>query len=228
MLKEMNLITSLKKFNQLIFEEVIQNLSYDFKNDKDGNIFCDFKIGDSLVNAKKFNDEVSFIITDKNGESSELTEKEFSVKYNNKYKKFIDLLKKYEETEMSSDNEASPINQMSDVLEKEETKEDGVKLEKDIKIGDTIFNFKILEDLAVENYAQCIFQYFNENAGETLGFKCLLFIKQANSLLIKTILQNEKGETLSIMPEEDFKNRFEDLYKDFQKAVGKFEEFFNR
>ena len=225
----MNLMTNLKKFNKLIFEEVIQNLSYDFKNDKDGNIFCDFKIGDSLVNAKKFNDEISFIITDKNGDSKELTEKEFSVKYNNEYEKFIDLLKKYEETDMSSNNdEPSPINQMNDVLEKEENKEPGVKLEKDIKINDTIFNFKILEDLVVENYAQCIFQYFDNKEGETFGFKSLLFIKQANSLIIKTILQNDKGENLLMMTEDDFKNKFPDLFKDFQKAIGKFEEFFNR
>ena len=27
---------------------------------------------------------------------------------------------------------------------------------------------------------------------------------------------------------EDFKNNFPDLFKDFQKAIGKFEEFFNR
>ena len=225
----MNLTTNLKKFNQLIFEEVLQNLSFDFNHDKDGNVFCDFKMNDLMVNAKKFNNKISFILTDKNGKSSELTEKEFSVKYKNEYDNFIELLKKYEESDVeSSNNEASPINQMNDVLKKEENKEPGVKLEKDIKINDTIFNFKVLEDLAVENYVQCIFQYFDENEGETFGFKSLLFIKPANSLIIKIIQQNDKGENLMVMPEEDFKNRFEDLYKNFQKAIGKFEEFFNR
>ena len=33
---------------------------------------------------------------------------------------------------------------------------------------------------------------------------------------------------MMIMTEEDFKNRYSELFKDFQKAIGKFEEFFNR
>jgi len=226
----MNLTTSLKKFNKLIFEEILQNLSFDFNHDENGNIFCDFKINDLMVNAKKFNDKLSFILTDKNGKSSELTEKEFSVKYKNEYDNFIELLKKYEENDLESSNndEVSPINQMNDVLEKEKNQDPKVKLEKDIEIEGTVFNFKVLEDIAVENYVQCIFQYYDNDKQEMYGFKSLLFIKPANSVVVKILQQNDKGENMLMFTESDFKTTFPDLSEKFFKAVVKFEEFYKK
>ena len=226
----------LKNFNKLIFESLIDKLSFDFKHDENGNIFCDFKIDDNgnkfIVNAKKFNDKLSFILTDKNGETQELTDKEFSVKYYDEFEKFDELLKKYEENDLKTDKEntpeVTPINQMNDVLEKEEEDEKGVKLVKDIEIEGTVFNFKVLEDIAVENYIQCIFQYYDNNKQEMYGFKSLLFIKPANSVVIKIIQQNDKGESMLMFTESDFKATFPELSEKFFKAIVKFEEFYKK
>ncbi len=221
----------LTNFNKLIFESLIDKSDFTFNNDEDGNIFCTFTIDNNfVVNAKDFNKELTFYITSKDGKSENLSEKEFSYKFNDDYNKFKKELQKYKNKEIDDlDNfkNESKIKDFKDQINDTENDDPNVRLSKDITIDNILFNFKILNDLMVENYCQCIFDLFDKKENKQYYIKSLLFIKKSNSIIIKSILQNDNGENVLIMTNEDFRIKYPDYFDKFKKAVSKFEEYFN-
>lgn len=221
----------LKNFNKLIFESLIDKSNYTFSNDENKNIFCSFTIDNEyVVNAKEFNNELTFFVTEKNGDSKNMTEKEFSYKFNEAYNKFKKELQKYKNSELETtetDSNFSKIEDFNNQIEDAENDDPNIRLNKDITIDGLLFNFKILNDLMVENYCQCIFEIYDEKENQTFYIKSLLFIKVKNSIIIKAILQDENRQNVMIMTEEDFKLKYNDYYQKFKKAILKFEEYFN-
>lgn len=224
-------MSNMKKFNKLIFESLIDKSSYSFSNDENGNVFCIFSIDNKfIVHAKVFNDILTFILTDKNGESKNLSEKEFSFEYHEEYEEFKDKLKSYnlkEDSANENNKNYSKIEDFNEQLMDVENDDPNVVLNKDLYIDNKIFNFKILNDLMVENYCQCTFEIFDSKKDETLGVKSLLFIKKANSIIIKIILQDKKGQTLQNMNEVDFERYYPNDCKTFKNAVALFQNYLN-
>ena len=112
-------------------------------------------------------------------------------------------------------------------MEDEEESDPNVRLSKDIIVDGTLFNFKVLNDLMVENYCQCIFEIFDEKENKQYYTKSLLFIKKKNSIIIKIILQDEKRQNVMTMTEPDFELKFPNEITKFKEAILKFEEYFN-
>lgn len=221
----------LKKFNKLIFESLIDKSNFTFYNDENENIFCTFSIdNDYIVNAKEFNKNLTFNITDKDGSSENISEKEFSFKFKDAYKKFKEELKKYKNKEINDLNNfenKSKIKNFNDQIDDIENEDPNIRLNKDITVDDILFNFKILNDLMVENYCQCIFEIYDEKENKQYYIKSLLFIKTKNSIIIKIILQDENRQNIMTMTEEDFKLKYIEYYNSYKKAILKFEEYFN-
>ena len=224
----------IRNFDKLILESLIDSTSYDFKTDENGNIFCTFTTVDYVINAIEFNKNLSFTIVDKNGNNKQYTEKEFSFEFPEQYKKFKEELQKYKNSEDVTPNlylnifkNISKIKNFNDQLKETENNDPNVKLSKDIEIDGTKFNFKILNDLMVENYCQCIFEIFDEKQNKQIYVKSLIFVKRSNSTILKIILQDEKGQVLMILTSVDFKINYLNDYKKFKKAIIKFDEYFN-
>lgn len=220
----------LNNFNKLIFESLIDKSNYTFSNDEEGNIFCTFSIDNNyVVNAKEFNKILTFYVTTKDGNSENLTEKEFSFKFNEAYEDFKKELQKYKnnDLETTDDQNFSKIEDFKDQLDDEKNEDSNVRINKDITVDNILFNFKILNDLMVENYCQCIFEIYDEKLNETFYIKSLLFIKIKNSIILKLILQNSKRENVMTMTDEDFKLKYKKYYDSYKKAILKFEEYFN-
>lgn len=222
---------NMKKFNKIIFESLIDKSSYSFSNDENGNIFCTFSLNNEyIVHAKVFNDILTFNLTDKNGETSNMSEKEFSFTYQEAYDDFKEKLDSYSQNknEDSSEENTSKIEDFDEQLVDAESDDPTARLNKDLRLGDKIFNFKILNDLLVENYAQCIFEFYDKKKNEKFGAKCLLFMKKANSIIVKIVLQDDKGQVLKNMTDLDFKLEYPDEYLIFKKAISKFEFYLNQ
>lgn len=220
----------MRKLHKLILESLIDSTSYEFKNDEDGNIFCTFTTVDYVINVSEFNKNLTFVVTDKNGEIGKYTEKEFAFELPEQYKKFKEELQKYKNKEMddfSVDQNKSKIKTFNDQVDDEEESDPNVRLNKDITVDNTLFNFKILNDLMVENYCQCIFDLFDEKENKQYYIKSLLFIKKKNSVIVKIILQDENCQNVMIMTEPDFELKFPEENIKFRKAILKFEEYFN-
>ena len=220
----------MKKFHKLILESLIDSTSYEFKNDENGNIFCTFTTVDYVINVSEFNEILTFIVTDKNGEIGKYTEKEFAFELPEQYKKFKEELQKYKNKELddfTEDQNKSKIKTFNDQVEDEEESDPNVRLSKDITVDNTLFNFKILNDLMVENYCQCIFDLFDEKENKQYYIKSLLFIKKKNSIIVKIILQDENRQNVMTMTEPDFELKFPKENIKFRKAILKFEEYFN-
>lgn len=219
----------MKNFNKLIFESLIDKSIYKFSNDENGNIFCTFSIDNNyVVHAKLFNNILTFNVTDKNGDSSNLSEKEFSFKYVDEYNHFKEKMSEYKLNgfEKAEKND-SLIEDFNDQLIDVESDDPNVKMNKDLKLNGMIFNFKILNDLMVENYCQCIFEFFDKKKNKKFGVRSLLFMKIANSIIVKIILLDEKGQILKNMSDLDFKNEQPEIYLTFKEAISKFENFLN-
>ena len=221
----------LKRFNKIIFESLIERDNYNFSNDEEGNIFCEFSIkSDYVVHAKFFNDVLTFNITDKDGNSKDMSEKEFSFNYADEYEEFKKKLEAYKIGELNTDEDSenqSQIEDFKDQLVDVESDDPNVRLNKDLKLDGMLFNFKILNDLMVENYAQCTFEIFDKKKNETFGIKSLLFMKLKNSIIVKIILQDTKGQNLQNMTELDFKIAYPEEYETFKQAISKFETYLN-
>lgn len=219
----------LTNFNKLIFESLIDVSKYQFSTNDNGNIFCTFTINnDYVINSTEMNNKITFFITEKNGKSETLSEKEFSFKFNPEYNDFKEALEKYKNKEITiQNNDQSKIEDFSDQVEDIENLDPNVKLKKDIISNGMTFVFKLLNDIAVENYCECNFQYYDDKINQTMGVKSLLFIKPKNSFIIKIIIQNDKGENLEILTTEDFKIKNLEIYEKFKQAITKFEEYLN-
>ena len=96
--------------------------------------------------------------------------------------------------------------------------------EKEYEIDNSKFLFKLLNDLAVENYCECIFDFQNES-NETIYVRSLLNIMVKNSVIIKLLLFNEKGELLEKMTKTEFSNKYHKKYVELTKAIKKMEMF---
>ena len=107
---------SIKRKISLIVEDfsVNENDNWNFQKDDDGNIICTFSIkqnNDSFtVVGKYYNDEISFILTDSSGSSTNYSEKEFATNYNKDYENYKDQLNSYLNGLKTSKNERTKLD----------------------------------------------------------------------------------------------------------------------
>lgn len=233
----------MNKFNQvynkikntisIIVEDFNNNSSlmsgiFDFKTDSNNNIICTFSMNNNgnkiIVVAKFINNELSFTITENNGESVNLSEKEFAIKYYKDYNEFKKSLNNYLKKENDIIKNDGKIKSMDSEMKDETNEDPSTKYEKEFDINNSKFLFKLLNDLAVENYCECIFDFQNE-ADETIYVRSLLNIMVKNSVIIKLLLFNEKGELLEKMTKTEFLNKYNKKYIELTKAIKKMEMF---
>ena len=234
----------MNKFNQ-VYNKIKNNISiivedfnnnnslltsgtFDFKTDPDNNIICTFSMNNNgnkiIVVAKFINNELTFNITENNGESINLSEKEFAVKYYKDYDEFKKALNNYlNKTDDVIENDGI-IKSMDSEMKDETIEDPSIKYEKEFEIDNSKFLFKLLNDLAVENYCECIFDFQNES-NETIYVRSLLNIMVKNSVIIKLLLFNEKGELLEKMTKTEFSNKYHKKYVELTKAIKKMEMF---
>lgn len=201
---------------------------FDFKTDPDNNIICTFSMNNNgnkiIVVAKFINNELSFTITENNGESVNLSEKEFAIKYYKDYNEFKKSLNNYLKKDDDIIKNDGKIKSMDSEMKDETNEDPSTKYEKEFDINNSKFLFKLLNDLAVENYCECIFDFQNE-ADETIYVRSLLNIMVKNSVIIKLLLFNEKGELLEKMTKTEFLNKYNKKYIELTKAIKKMEMF---
>jgi hypothetical protein len=222
---------SIKRKISLIVEDfsVNENDNWNFQNDDDGNVICTFSIeqnNDSFtVVGKYYNDEISFILTDSSGSSTNYSEKEFATNYNKDYENYKDQLNSYLNSLKTSknDREMGKIDSFSNAMDDEVNKDPDIKLVKSYEIEGTKFLFKLLNDIAVENYCECIFDFQDTTTNEIIYIRSLLNIMKKNSVIIKLLFFNDKGELTERLTKSEFLRKYPDIEEKLEKAINKFE-----
>ena len=230
----------MKKFNStisrikadLVFEAASKfmqvkdiNTKFDFKKDDNGNSVCVFKVlrdqEETTVTAFCNKTKVDkFILQKEDGTSEEKTEKEFAGDYWKDYDGFKAALKKYDKLKDKEDsfpNETAKINAFSDVL----NPDDESKLIKTYDIAGKTFMFKKIDDFAVEDYYEILFDTVDKETEELIYNKALGYIKKGSSLILKIIEFNNKGERLDMITMNDLEIKDVDTYNKLNKAVEK-------
>lgn len=205
--------------------------NFDFKKNNENDIICTFSIKkdeeEFIVIGKYFNNKISFVLTDNTGNSINYSEKEFATNYNKDYdnfKKELDLYLKKEDTTKDSKTEGN-IDSFNEVIKDQENNNPDVKIEKSYKIDDTTFIFKLLNDISVENYTECIFDFQDEKTKEIIYVKSLLNILTKNSIIIKILFFNENNELMEKLTKSEFLRRYPEALEKLEKAINKFEVF---
>lgn len=216
-------------FKRIIVEEFdlrsfeINDKRFKFKRDGD-NIFCRFLINQNakqyIVIASYKNNKLMFSVTGEDGTNSLYTEREFAAKYHLDYD---DFMKDFEVYKNHSDSfsefkNGSNVNNFMDVLQNRH-KINGVKDAEIFKINGINFLFHMLNDELVENYCECIFQFSDDTTSEVFFYKVLIMLKESNSVIIKILIFNEKGDLLDTITASDFQKRENDVYDSLLKAI---------
>lgn len=222
-MKGLGIIKEDTEFHKTRFD----NSRYEFKKDENGNVLCTFSIfRDSnkfIVISKYFDEKLTFSVIDEKGNTKQLSEKEFAATYYKDYDDFKEAFDQYLKGEKNEDGtlaDKTNINQFGDVLKKVMEKE-GADEEKTYIIDDMTFIFRLLKDQLISNYCECIFQIQDDVTGEVIYYKALIAIKEKNSVIVKIITFDEKGNMKEpVMPSELEKN-YSDVYKKLFKAIRK-------
>jgi hypothetical protein len=225
--------TSIKKRISLIVEDFSIDKStfsdYEFKTDDENNIICTFSIKDEneefVVLGKYYNEEISFVLTDNSGSSVNYTEKEFATNYNKYYEGFKEALNNYLEDDKATDNELGKIDSFNDEMNDQINKDPDIKVQRSYEVDGTKFLFKLLNDIAVENYCECVFDFQDKKTDEVIFVRSLLNIMKKNSIIIKLIFFNDNGELIDKVTRTDFLRNYPEVYKKLENAINKFEDF---
>lgn len=203
--------------------------SFDFKEDNNDNIICTFSIKQNnenfIVVGKYFNDEISFVLTDESGNSINYSEKEFATNYNKDYDNFKKELNNYLNSNKDKKHFDGKIKSFDDTLDNKIDKDPNVKIIKTYEIEGTKFLFKLLNDIAVENYCECIFDFQDTTTHEIIYIRSLLNIMKKNSVIIKLLFFNDKGELIERLTKSEFLRKYPDIEEKLEKAINKFEAF---
>lgn len=231
------------KFNT-IYESIIKELikessemidgRFDFRSEPDtGELECFFTI---TIDAVRYNviatcsDDpmhTMFKLSSKKGDET-LTEEDFKLKYFLDYQDYMNAYRKYkgEDPIEFSKADIEEVKSFSIQLNAENgDPSDGTKKTEVVKVDDTNFAFTMLEDEAVEHYCECTFQMEDETLGEVTYYKCLLNLKEKNSVVIKIIILDEDGNVLDVVSETDLKlnEHTKDIMKKFRNAIKQME-----
>jgi hypothetical protein len=228
-----NVYNSIKRRISIIVEDFsIKNSSfsnYKFNDDEDNNITCTFTINSNneILNVlgKYFNNELSFVLTDESGNSTNYSEKEFATNYFNDYEGFKKALENYQNDDKATDDELGQIDSFDDELDDEINKDPIVKVQKTYEINGSTFLFKLLNDIAVENYCECVFDFQDEKTDEIIYVRSLLNILKKNSIIIKLLFFNDKGELVDKLTKSDFIKRYQNEFEKLDEAIKKFEKY---
>ena len=217
----------MKRFD-LIYEDIMSSLDttkFNFKKDEDGNVFCIFDIKRSTekvsVIAKRFGDKFTFTVN-KDGKTSELSEKVFATTYNTEYENFKKAFEKLEDPSEEG-KEDSKVLSFDDQMKNLSSEEGHSKGQKNIKIDGQLFIFTLLDDPIVTNFCECNFQLQDEETFKPLYFRVLLNLREVNSTIVKILELNDAQEQIDILTESDLRKKNEELYFKFKKAVKKME-----
>lgn len=227
-----NISLIVEDFN-VINNSSINNDTFDFKKDENNNIICTFPMkldGKNLITLVKiFDEKITFIITNEEGQSYHYDEKEFAINYYKDYDNFKKALNDYLKSNKFNENDEIDdkiINSMDSELDDQNNKDLNIKNEKTFEINDSKFVFKLLNDISVDNYCECIFD-FQESDESIIYVRSLLNIMEKNSVIIKLLFFNEKGELIEKLTRSEFLKRYPKKYNDLEKAINKMEMFVN-
>jgi hypothetical protein len=227
-----NISLIVEDFN-VINNSSINDDTFDFKKDENNNIICTFPMkldGKNLITlAKIFDEKITFIITNEEGQSYHYDEKEFAINYYKDYDNFKKALNDYLKSNKFNENDEIDdkiINSMDSELDDQNNKDLNIKNEKTFEINDSKFVFKLLNDISVDNYCECIFD-FQESDESIIYVRSLLNIMEKNSVIIKLLFFNEKGELIEKLTRSEFLKRYPKKYNDLEKAINKMEMFVN-
>jgi hypothetical protein len=206
---------------------------FDFKKDENNNIICSFAMslnGKKLIAlAKIFNEKITFVITNEEGQSFNYGEKEFATNYYKDYDDFKKAFDKYLKSDsIVDDNEETDgkIKSMNSELEDQDNQDTNVKFEKIFEINGSKFIFKLLNDISVDNYCECIFD-FQDKTNEVIYVRSLLNILNKNSVIIKLLFFKEDGTFLEKLTKTEFLKRYPMHYENLEFAIKKMEQFVN-
>jgi hypothetical protein len=115
------------------------------------------------------------------------------------------------------------IDSFSNAMDDEVNKDPDIKLVKSYEIEGTKFLFKLLNDIAVENYCECIFDFQDTTTNEIIYIRSLLNIMKKNSVIIKLLFFNDKGELTERLTKSEFLRKYPDIEEKLEKAINKFE-----
>ena len=98
--------------------------------------------------------------------------------------------------------------------------------EKIFEINGSKFIFKLLNDISVDNYCECIFD-FQDKTNEVIYVRSLLNILSKNSVIIKLLFFKEDGTFLEKLTKTEFLKRYPMHYENLEFAIKKMEQFVN-
>jgi len=206
---------------------------YEFSDGADGKIVCKFdttKDGVVYHVVAVCDKPMSFTVTEENGGTETLSEKDFILKFSYDYDKLDKALKKHKgedvekEPKTEEDTEdGTGIKSFSVQIRDDDEKDPNVKMTKTITIDAQNFVFSMLQDPAVDNYCECTFDEEIEDGAEVDYYKALLDIKQKNSIILKIMKYNEDGEILDTLTRTDLENEKPELAERLTAAIKKME-----
>lgn len=226
------------KFN-LLFEEIIKTtigidtFDYEFNQDDD-KLTCKFE----MLNEKEelvtvianisLTDNITFTL-DNGKVKTELSEKEFMLKYYKNYDKFKEAYKEYKkeiankekETKLLDGELSTTKDNVPQVVSFNSKLKSDKPNEKTIRSGITNFIFKQIKD-DIKNLIQVNFELVDNN-DNSIKYDVIGLIKllHENSVPIKFILNSDTEKTeLSPL---DFKTQYPKIYNEFLLALNKFE-----
>lgn len=217
------------KKNLVVEDSNSDDFTYEFKKDEDGKLSCFFTIevdqNKLIIVAKENEKNFMFTLIDKEGNVKNIPEPDFNEQYHEEYSQFQDALKKFkdEEKEKSeSDENKSKIKSFKDALNKAKF-ENGTDEEITYDLDGIRFVFKHLKDELNQNYYECDFQKLNEE-DEKIFYKALINLRRKNSLIMKILTYDEKGNLLEPVIPSELETKQPEFYNTLKQVIEKMQE----